>query len=176
MNESDPLFALVYIFVVILGILFIYVLFRMLEIYMPRIIDLVKRITPKLDREFDELMDNLWSLVPGVEPREARVIKHEVHHHYGPQYHHADQAHHVSQTTNVSNTQNISDSVYYSKGERAGGTGWTGEPGRAGGIPGVGDPVMVGACRNCGGDLQAGWAVCPVCTHPIGSTEVSEHY
>jgi hypothetical protein len=190
MNQgADPLYAVVYILAAILSIFLIYILLRLLEIYMPRIIELFKRITPKLEREFDELMNTVWSFVPGTErwtkreQQHAQVVRHEVHHHYGPQYHHAEQAHHVSQTTNVTNSQTIKDSVYYTKGKEGMGGGAP-HPGTGGvasapqpPMAGVmGGPMLIGPCISCGNQLQAGWTVCPVCTRTIGSSGDSEHY
>lgn len=175
MNESEPLYVVLYVVMSIVGIilslLILYVLFRLLEIYMPRIIAFFKRTMPKLQQEFDELIDNIMDLVPGSADRERREVKQEIHHHYVPQYDHSHNPRNVSQTTNITNTQSIRDSVYYSKGEGAGGGG----TGKAG-VPGMGQQPTVGTCRNCSTQLQAGWSVCPVCTHPIGSSEMSEHY
>ena len=142
----------------IASLILLYFLFKLVEIYMPRIIHFSRWALPRLKHELDELMDNIRDLIPGFENREGKVVRQEIHHHYAPQYDHSHGPQNITRTTNISNTQTISDSVYYSKGE------------------GTGGQSVAGSCMKCGTSLGIGWLVCPVCTQPIGHRDEMEHY
>jgi len=154
---------------IIFTIIVIIVVFRILEFYMPRITQLIHRTTPKLHHEVDDFIENLWGMIWGTVKPEQKVVKQEIHHHYSPQYDHSQHSQNIHKTTNISNSQTISDSVYYSKGQTAGGGD---SPGR---IPEVGISEEEGSCSNCGTALQEGWNVCPVCANPTSVTHGPEY-
>ncbi len=127
---------------VLLGVFFLILLFKLLNLLIPEVWKLLKYIFPKVLRVVELAFTATVAILDrGIEllrTASGKSASQEVHHHYAPQYQHSE------------TTENFRDSVYVKR------QGWQAAGGK-----------FTRSCPDCGEPLAGHWVACPGCASSL---------